>query len=132
MAKDDIAELLRALVLASQLRSQGYVAHLGPAKTRLHDYLLVIGKRLIESEERMDLKPFFVLLDLMDTLKLNQERYRIENLAFPILKALNLWKDGAPFPMKFDPEDAILLLDRLNFNTEAAKRYLDSRKAAEA
>ena len=34
--------------------------------------------------------------------------------------------------MKFDPEDAILLLDRLNFNTESAKKYLDSRKAAEA
>lgn len=132
MAKDDIAELLRALVLANQLRSQGYVAHLGPAKAKLHDYLMVIGKRLIESEVRMDLKPFFVLLDLMDCLKLNQERYRIENLAFPVLKALNSWKDGAAFPMKFDPADAILLLDRLNFNTEAAKRYLDSLKAAEA
>jgi hypothetical protein len=132
MSKDDIAELLRALVLANQLRAQGYVAHLGPAKARLHDYLMVIGKRLIESEVRMDLKPFFVLLDLMDCLKLNQERYRIENLAFPVLKALNSWKDGAPFAMKFDPEDAILLLERLNFNTEAAKRYLDSRKAAEA
>jgi hypothetical protein len=132
MAKDDIAELLRALVLANQLRSQSYVAHLGPAKPRLHDYLMVLGKRLIESDAHMDLKPFFVLLDLMDCLKLNQERYRIENLAFPILKALNYWKDGAPFPMKFDPEDAILLLDRLNFNTESAKRYLDSRKAAEA
>jgi len=78
------------------------------------------------------LKPFFVLLDLMDCLKLNQERYRVENLAFPVLKALNSWKDGAAFPMKFDPADAILLLDRLNFNTEAAKRYLDSLKAAEA
>ncbi len=132
IAKDDIAELLRALVLATNLQGQGYAAHLGPAKARLHDYLLVIGKRLIESEVRMDLKPFFVLLDLMDTLKLNQERYRIENLAFPILKALNSWKEGSSFPMKFDPEDAILLLDRLNFNTEAAKRYLDSRKAAEA
>lgn len=132
MAKDDISELLRALVLANQLRSQNYEAHLGPANARLHDYLLVLGKRLIESEVRMDLKPFFVLLDLMDCLKLNQERYRIENLAFPILKALNSWKDGAPLPVKFDPEDAILLLDRLNFNTEPAKRYLDSRKAAEA
>jgi hypothetical protein len=132
LAKDDISELLRALVLANQLRSQSYAAHLGPAKARLHDYLMVLGKRLIESDVRMDLKPFFVLLDLMDCLKLNQERYRIENLAFPILKALNSWKDGAPFPMKFDPEDAILLLDRLNFNTEPAKRYLDSRKAAEA
>ena len=132
MAKDDIAYLLRALVLASHLRSQGMPTHLGPAKRKLHDYLLVLGKRLIESKERMDLKPFFVLLDLVDTLKLNLERYRIENLAFPILKALNSWKDTEIFAMKFDPEDAILLLDRLNFNTEAAKKYLDSRKSTEA
>ncbi len=132
MAKDDISALLRAFVLASHLRSQGIVAHLGPAKRKLHDYLLVLGKRMIESDARADLKPFFVLLDLVDTLKLNLERYRIENLAFPILKALNSWKDAGSFAMKFDPEDAILLLDRLNFNTEAAKKYLDSRKAAEA
>jgi hypothetical protein len=132
MAHDDIAGLLRALVLASHLRNEGANAHLGPAKRKLHDYLLVMGKRLIESKERMDLKPFFVLLDLVDTLKLNLERYRIENLAFPILKALNSWKDTGIFTMKFDPEDAISLLDRLNFNTEAAKTYLDSRKTAEA
>ncbi|HKP96672.1 MAG TPA: DUF3536 domain-containing protein [Fibrobacteria bacterium] len=131
MQKDDIGEMLRALVLATRLRSQGIVAHLGPAKGRVHDYLLLLGRRLIESKEKMDLKPFFVLLDLVDTLKLNLERYRIENLAFPILKALNSWKETGSFGMKFDPEDAILLLDRLNFNTESAKKYLDSRKVTE-
>ena len=131
MQKDDLNEMLRALVLGTQLRSQGIVAHLGPAKSRLHDYLLLLGRRLIESKEKTDLKPFFVLLDLVDTLKLNLERYRIENLAFPILKALNSWKDSDSFPMKFEPDDAILLLDRLNFNTESAKKYLDSRKATE-
>lgn len=131
MKKDDLNEMLRALVLGSQLRSQGIVAHLGPAKTQLHDYLLLLGHRLMESKEKTDLKPFFVLLDLVDTLKLNLERYRIENLAFPILKALNSWKDSGSFPMKFEPEDAILLLDRLNFNTESVKKYLDSRKATE-
>jgi hypothetical protein len=73
-----------------------------------------------------------VLLDLVDTLKLNLERYRIENLAFPILKALNSWCETGILTMKFDPADAILLLDRLNFNTEAAKRYLESRKTAAA
>ncbi len=130
IGKDDIGEMLRALVLATRLRSQGIVAHLGPAKTRLHGYLLLLGRRLLESKEKMDLKPFFVLLDLIDTLKLNLERYRIENLAFPILKALNSWQESGNFGMKFDPEDAILLLDRLNFNTESAKKRLDSLKAA--
>jgi hypothetical protein len=131
MRKDDLGEMLRALVLATHLRSQGIVAHLGPAKNQLHTYLLLLGRRLMESKEKTDLKPFFVLLDLVDTLKLNLERYRIENLAFPVLKALNSWKETGSFPMKFEPEDAILLLDRLNFNTESAKSYLDSRKAAE-
>ncbi|MEO6097476.1 MAG: hypothetical protein ABIW76_18225, partial [Fibrobacteria bacterium] len=131
MQKDDVGEMLRALGLATRLRSQGIVAHLGPAKNRLHDYLLLLGRRLMESKEKTDLKPFFALLDLVDTLKLNLERYRIENLAFPILKALNSWKDTGFFQMKFDPEDAILLLDRLNFNTESAKIYSVSRKAAE-
>jgi hypothetical protein len=131
MKKDDINELLRALVMATRLRSQGIVAHLGPAKAQLHSYMLMLGRRLLESTEKMDLKPFFVLLDLVDTLKLNLERYRIENLAFPILKALNSWTEPGALGMKFDPEDAILLLDRLNFNTESAKKYLDSRKATE-
>jgi hypothetical protein len=131
MQKDDVGEMLRALVLATRLRSQGIVAHLGPAKSHLHNYLLRLGRRLIESKEKTDLKPFFVLLDLVDTLKLNLERYRIENLAFPILKALNSWQESGSFPMKFEPDDAILLLDRLNFNTETAKTYLDSRKALE-
>lgn len=131
MKKDDLNEMLRALVLGTQLRSQGIVAHLGPAKSQLHDYLLLLGRRLMESKEKTDLKPFFVLLDLVDTLKLNLERYRIENLAFPILKALISWKDTGSFPMKFEPEDAILLLDRLNFNTETVKKYLDSRKVTE-
>jgi hypothetical protein len=40
------------------------------------------------------------------------------------------WCEDEETPLKFDPEDAILLLDRLNFNTEAAKRYLETRKAA--
>lgn len=131
MKKDDIGEMLRALVMATRLRSQGIVAHLGPAKAQLHSYMLLLGRRLIESREKADLKPFFVLLDLVDTLKLNLERYRIENLAFPILKALNSWNESKPLGMNFDPEDAILLLDRLNFNTESAKKYLDSRKAME-
>jgi hypothetical protein len=131
MKKDDISEMLRALVMATRLRSQGIVAHLGPAKAQLHNYMLLLGRRLIESREKADLKPFFVLLDLVDTLKLNLERYRIENLAFPILKALNSWNESKPLGMNFDPEDAILLLDRLNFNTESAKKYLDSRKATE-
>ncbi|MDQ3001833.1 MAG: DUF3536 domain-containing protein [Fibrobacterota bacterium] len=131
LKKDDIQEMLRALALATGLRSQGVVAHLGPAKRHLHDYLLVMGRRMMESKDAVDLKPFFVLLDLVDTLKLNLERYRIENLAFPILKALNTWNEGGSIGMKFEPEDAILLLDRLNFNTESAKKYLDSRKAAE-
>ncbi|MEO7424525.1 MAG: DUF3536 domain-containing protein [Fibrobacteria bacterium] len=130
MKKDDIGEMLRALVLATRLRSQGILAHLGPAKDQMHSYLLLLGHRILESEEKMDLKPFFVLLDLVDTLKLNLERYRIENLAFPILKALISWQGTGNFAMKFEPEDAILLLDRLNFNTEPAKKHLDSLKAA--
>ena len=84
----------------------------------------------MDHPEKMDLKPFFVLLDLVDTLRLNLERYRIENLAYPILKGLNSWCETGSARVKFDPEDAILLLDRLNFNTEAAKRYLETRKAA--
>lgn len=127
---EDIGSMLRALALATKLRSHGVLAHLGPAKRNLHDYLLALGKRLVEHPEKMDLKPFFVLLDLIDTLKLNLERYRIENLAFPILKDLKTWATTGETPLKFDPEDAILLLDRLNFNTESAKRYLETRKAA--
>lgn len=129
LKQDDMAEILRARALATQLKAQGVVAHLGPAKQHLHKYLLSLGRGLVDHPEKMDLKPFFVLLDLVDTLKLNLERYRIENLAFPILKGLNAWCEGEKTPVNFDPEDAILLLDRLNFNTEAAKRYLETRKA---
>jgi len=131
MNNDDVAEILKALALATRLRSRGVLAHLGPAKSRLHDYLLDLGTRLIHSEEKMDLNAFFVLLDLIDILKMNLERYRIENLVFPLLKALNSSNGGQAEEMNFDPEDAILLLDRLNFNTEAAKTYLVSQKAAE-
>ena len=92
---------------------------------------MVLSNQIIDSTEKLDLKPFFVLLDLIDTLKLNSERYRIENLAFPILNALNSWKNTGQFSMKFELEDAILLLDRLNFNTEAVKTDLDSKKAAD-
>lgn len=127
---NDMAEIQRALALATRLRSQGVIAHLGPAKRHLHNYLLSLGKRLMGHPEKMDLKPFFVLLDLVDTLKLNLERYRIENMAYPILKGLNDWCETGTLPVKFDPQDAISLLDRLNFNTEAAKRYLETRKAA--
>ena len=130
LQKNDVGEMHRALSLATRLRNQGLVAHLGPAKRKLHNYLVVLSRRLMESPEKMDLKPFYMLLDLVDILKLNSERYRIENLAFPILKALNSWSETGSFPMKFDPQDAILLLDRLNFNTEAAKTYLDAKKAA--
>jgi hypothetical protein len=130
LKQDDMAEILHALDLATRLRSKGVVAHLGPAKRHLHHYLLMLGRRLLGHPEKMDLKPFFVVLDLVDTLKLNLERYRIENLAYPILKGLNAWCETGVTPMKFDPEDAILLLDRLNFNTEAAKSYLESRKTA--
>lgn len=130
LKQDDMGEILHALALATRLRSQGVVAHLGPAKMHLHNYMLRLGKRLMDHPEKMDLKPFFVVLDLVDTLKLNLERYRIENLAFPILKGLNAWCETGLRPVKFDPEDAILLLDRLNFNTETAKRYLETRKAA--
>ena len=133
MKKEDGEQLRRALEMAKVLRSQGILAHLGPAKRNLHHYLLLLGRRLMESPGKADLAPIFTLLDLVDTLKLNQERYRIENLAFPILKALNTWVQTGAFPLKFGPADAILLLDRLNFNTEAAKTYLvESRKAAKS
>ncbi len=131
LQKNDINEMLRALVMATHLRSQGIIAHLGPAKRKLHNFLVVFSGQIMNSSEKLDLKPFFVLLDLVDTLKLNSERYRIENLAFPILNALNSWKNTGQFSMKFELEDAILLLDRLNFNTEAVKSYLDSKKAAD-
>ena len=128
LQKSDIQEMRRALTIASRLRNHGIVAHLGPAKRKLHNYLVILSLRLQDSPEVNDLKAFFILLDLVDALKLNSERYRIENLAFPILIALNSWEKTGHFPMKFDPQDAILLLDRLNFNTEAAKTYLDSKK----
>ena len=92
--------------------------------------MLNLGRRIVEHPGKTDLKPFFVLLDLVDTLRLNLERYRIENLAHPILKGLESWCEEGGLPLKFDPGDAILLLDRLNFNTESAKRYLETRKAA--
>jgi hypothetical protein len=130
LRNEDTAEMLRALSLAVKLRSHGVLAHLGPAKHHLHNYLLNLGQRLVDHPEKMDLKPFFVLLDLVDTLRLNLERYRIENLAHPILKGLESWCEEGGLPVKFDPGDAILLLDRLNFNTESAKRYLETRKAA--
>jgi hypothetical protein len=129
LKKNDFNEMSKAMVLATRMRSQGIVAHLGPAKRKLQNYLVVLSRSMMEAPEKVDLKPFFVLLDLIDTLKLNSERYRIENLAFPILKALNSWKSTDHFPMKFNPKDAILLLDRLNFSTESAKTYLESKKA---
>ncbi len=131
LKKNNIGEMSRALNIAMRLRGHGVVAHLGPAKRQLHNYLLALGRKLLEGPEKQDLKPFFILLDLLDSLKLNAERYRIENLAFPILKTLNSWQSGAEFTMNFDPSDAILLLDRLNFNTEAAKTHLVSMKAAD-
>jgi hypothetical protein len=129
---DSVEEMKHALELSRQLRAEGVTAHLGPAKRHLHQYLLRLGRRVMEHPEKMDLQPFFLLLDLVDTLKMNLERYRIENLAFPILKGLNSWCETGKPPMKFDPDDAILLLDRLNFNTEAAKRYLESWKKTAA
>jgi Domain of unknown function (DUF3536)/Glycosyl hydrolase family 57 len=128
--KSDIQEMQQALAIAIRLRGQGFIAHLGPAKRKVYDYLVQLSRHLMDSKEKMDLKPFFTLLDLVDTLKLNQERYRIENLAFPILKALNSLEKANASLMKFDPKDAILLLDRLNFNTETAKSYIESRKTA--
>lgn len=126
----DMEEIQRALEMAKRLRSQGVLGHLGPAKRHLHRFLLKLGHDLMDHPGKMELKPFFVLLDLVDALKLNLERYRIENLAFPILKGLKAWIAGSGEPLNFESADAILLLDRLNFNTEAAKRYLESRKAA--
>lgn len=130
LQKSDVVEMQKALDLAIRLRAHGIVAHLGPAKRKLHNFLVSLSRGLMDAPESIDLKPFFLLLDLVDTLKLNSERYRIENLAFPILKALKSWQKDNLYFMKIDPKDAILLLDRLNFNTEAAKTYLVSKKAA--
>ncbi len=130
LRKNDIHGMQQALDMAKRLRDHGIITHLGPAKRKLNNYLVTLGRKLLDPAEKWDLKPFFVLLDLLDNLKLNSERYRIENLAYPIHKALKSWQKSEPLPMKFDPKSAILLLDRLNFNTGAAKFYFDTQKAA--
>jgi len=130
LRKNDFDIMKKAFSIAVQLRSQGVVAHLGPAKRKLHNYLIEWSSEFIHSPEKIDLRPFYLLLDLIDLLKLNLERYRIENLAFPILKSLKAWEKTGEMTVKIDPADAILLLDRLNFNTETAKSHLVAKKAA--
>lgn len=129
---NDIQAMREAGDLARSLVSQGVKVHLGPIKQTLHQYMLGLGHRFLDHSTGIETRPLFVLLDLLDTLKLNMERSRLENLAFPLFQAVANWAKTGHFPYKTQIDEAVALLDRLNFSTDAGKEALKAPKAVDA
>ncbi len=129
LAEDDVEGMDKACALAHRLAAQSVKVHLGPIKESLHQYMLNLGHRFLDHSTGLELKPLFVLLDLLDTLKLNMERSRLENLAFPLFRAVLNWAKTGHFGYPAQLEEALALLDRLNFSTDAGKEALLSTKA---
>jgi hypothetical protein len=132
LEKEDLTAMREACELARNLASQGVKVHLGPIKLALHQYMLGLGHRFLDHSTGLEIKPLFVLLDLLDTLGLNMERSRLENLAFPLFKAMTNWAKTGHFAYKVQIDEAVALLDRLNFSTDAGKEALVAPKAVEA
>jgi hypothetical protein len=70
-----------------------------------------------------------VILDLVDTLGLTAERTRLENIAYPLYQILLDFGATGKFNASLPVSDAVRLLDRLNFNTEAATARLLPKEA---
>jgi hypothetical protein len=132
LANEDMALLNEACDIAHHLANQNVKVHLGPVKAALHHFILGMGHRFLDNSTGIELKLIFVLLDLMDTLNLKMEKSRLENLAFPLFQAMGNWAKTGHFPYKVQIEDALALLDRLNFSTDAGKEALSPPKAVEA
>jgi alpha-amylase/alpha-mannosidase (GH57 family) len=132
LEKGDIKAMREACTLARNLASQGVKVHLGPIKQALHQYMLGLGHRFLDHSTGIETKSLFVLLDLIDTLGLNMERSRLENLAFPLFRAVANWAKTGHFPYQTQIDEAVALLDRLNFSTDAGKEALVAPKVVDA
>jgi len=132
LAENNLEAMLQASEIAHRLASQGVKVHLGPIKLTLHEYMLGLGLRFLDHSTGLELKPLFVILDLLDTLKLSMERTRLENLAFPLFLAVSEWAKTGNFTYPVQLEEALMLLDRLNFSVDEGKGTLLSPKAVVA
>jgi hypothetical protein len=120
LREGSLASLRNALELATRLRSSGWHVHLGPARRTLYDRMYDLGRQFLENPAG-GLESLFAILDLVDALGLTLDRTRLENLAHPLYRNLKEFENSAHFQGPISLNDALRLLDRLNFSTETIK-----------
>ncbi len=126
IADEDPQEINLAYLAAKNLKNKGLKPRLGPARRQLHAFSEKLGKSLSHDLKNFNTHMLFSLLDLLDTLEIRlSARFRLENFAYPLLKSLQEGIHTGVFSLQMDPKEAVLLLDRLNFNTDFAKSLFE-------
>ncbi len=119
-----VRSLAKARDLAQRLRGEGWHVHLGAIKREMYERMLDMGQDFMTHTASLQMESLFLLLDLVDILGLTSERTRLENIAFPLYLILRDFVETGQFAAPLPVSEAVRLLDRLNFNTEAATARL--------
>ena len=113
-----LPHLLKAVVLARVLREGGGHVHLGALRQEMRKKLLELGATFFVKPNVSQPNPLFALLDLVDSLGLISERTQLENMAFPLYRKLLDFQKTGKYSEPIKLEEAMGLLDRLNFSLD--------------